>query len=456
MENSFHNKEEYQPKVLVFACNWCSYAGADMAGVSRLQMPPNCRVVRVMCSARVGPEMVLSALFKGMDAVLVLGCHPGDCHYSEGNFYTRRRALVLEKLLDLLGIAKERFQVRWVSAAEGEKFAKTIREVVDQITRLGPNPSSEKFFGGPGGDFSKKPPGRRRQYNQIPGQEEMEDKLKKIAGEFLQQPDVECFIGYETSPDGSVRPVFIRSPGEVDRLVWNRECFANLAAYLPNFREKEGIVGIAVKGCDARSLRELIRSRQVDRSKIYIVGLPCTDKGLRADEGDGIAERCFGCVFPENFEYDAVLGPMEIPGLPPRAGDSMPGGLSFEERFAFWEKEIEKCISCNACRKICYGCFCPECIFESVRPRWVTGRRSLGEKFFFHSVRAFHLVGRCIECGECERACPAGVRLMLLNKQLQRDIENLFGCRGIGVTEEPPPLLTFSKDDPDPFSGGHE
>jgi coenzyme F420-reducing hydrogenase delta subunit len=140
MENFSHNKEGYQPKVLVFACNWCSYAGADMAGVSRLQMPPNCRVVRVMCSARVSPEMVLSALFKGMDAVLVLGCHPGDCHYSEGNFYTRRRALVLEKMLDLLGIAKERFQVRWVSAAEGEKFAKTIREVVEQVTSLGPNP----------------------------------------------------------------------------------------------------------------------------------------------------------------------------------------------------------------------------------------------------------------------------------------------------------------------------
>jgi F420-non-reducing hydrogenase iron-sulfur subunit len=136
---SGNNLEKYQPRVLVFACNWCSYAGADTAGVARLQMPANCRVVRVMCSARVAPEMVLSALFKGLDAVLVLGCHPGDCHYSEGNYYTRRRALVLQKLLDTLGIAKERFQVRWISAAEGEKFAKTIREVVEQVSCLGPN-----------------------------------------------------------------------------------------------------------------------------------------------------------------------------------------------------------------------------------------------------------------------------------------------------------------------------
>jgi F420-non-reducing hydrogenase iron-sulfur subunit len=135
--------EKYQPKVLVFACNWCSYAGADLAGVSRLQMPPNCRVVRVMCSARVRPEMILAALTKGIDAVVVLGCHPGDCHYSEGNLFTRRRALVLQKLLVSMGVPKERFQVRWISAAEGAKFAKTIHEVVDQVSGLGPNPLGE-------------------------------------------------------------------------------------------------------------------------------------------------------------------------------------------------------------------------------------------------------------------------------------------------------------------------
>ena len=134
------SENEYRPKVLVFACNWCSYAGADLAGVSRLQMPPNCRVVRVMCSARVRPEMVLAALAKGIDTVLVLGCHPGDCHYSEGNFYTRRRGLALQRLLDTLGIDPARFQVQWVSAAEDARFATTIRDVVESVAGLGPNP----------------------------------------------------------------------------------------------------------------------------------------------------------------------------------------------------------------------------------------------------------------------------------------------------------------------------
>lgn len=128
----------FEPRILVFACNWCSYAGADMAGVSRFQMPPNCRVVRVMCSARVRPEQVVAALVRGVDGVLVLGCHPGDCHYAEGNYHTRRRALVLGRLLDALGIEPERFQVSWVSAAEGARFAETIRRVIEDVRRLGP------------------------------------------------------------------------------------------------------------------------------------------------------------------------------------------------------------------------------------------------------------------------------------------------------------------------------
>ena len=277
----------------------------------------------------------------------------------------------------------------------------------------------------------------------------MENRLREIAGEFLQRPDAQCFIGYEQVNEGSIRPAFIRTPEEAKRLVWNRECYANLAAYLPRFAKTGGIVGITVKGCDARSLRELIRARQVERSKVFIVGLPCT--GLKAPAGEGIAERCFGCIFPGNFTYDAVLGPMTTPDLPPRAEDETLSGLTVEERFASWEKEIEKCISCDLCRKICYACFCPECIFESRQPRWVTSRHSQAEKFFYHSVRALHLVGRCIGCGECERGCPAGVRLMLINRQLQKDIEDLFDYKGVGVSEEPPPLLTFSKDDPDPF-----
>lgn len=130
--------DEFQPKILIFACNWCSYAGADLAGVSRVQMPPDCQVVRVMCSGRVEPELVISALCRGMDGVLVLGCHPGECHYTQGNYYARRRALLLKELLPYVGIEPERFQLKWVSASEGGKFAEVVQEMVEGVRRLGP------------------------------------------------------------------------------------------------------------------------------------------------------------------------------------------------------------------------------------------------------------------------------------------------------------------------------
>jgi F420-non-reducing hydrogenase iron-sulfur subunit len=135
---------EFKPKILAFCCNWCAYAGADLAGVSRFQMPTDVRVIRVMCSGRVPPELIIRALANGLDGVMILGCHPGECHYSEGNYLTRRRAHVLKRLLMYIGIEPERFQLRWVSAAEAAKFTAVIKEITDKITKLGPNKWVEK------------------------------------------------------------------------------------------------------------------------------------------------------------------------------------------------------------------------------------------------------------------------------------------------------------------------
>lgn len=139
MQDTKEVQTEFKPKILAFCCNWCAYAGADLAGVSRLQMPTDVRVIRVMCSGRVPPELIIRALANGLDGVMVLGCHPGECHYSEGNYLTRRRAHVLKRLLMYIGIEPERFQLRWVSAAEGAKFTAVVKEITDKITALGPN-----------------------------------------------------------------------------------------------------------------------------------------------------------------------------------------------------------------------------------------------------------------------------------------------------------------------------
>ena len=129
---------EFEPKILAFLCNWCSYAGADQAGNMRKTYPANIRVVRVMCSGRVEPDFVLKAFREGADGVLVCGCHPGDCHYQEGNYKTARRMRLLGRMLEQFGIEPERFRLEWISAAEGDKFVKVAREITDAVRDLGP------------------------------------------------------------------------------------------------------------------------------------------------------------------------------------------------------------------------------------------------------------------------------------------------------------------------------
>ncbi|MEM2971230.1 MAG: hydrogenase iron-sulfur subunit [Candidatus Bathyarchaeia archaeon] len=134
-------KTEFEPKIIGFLCNWCAYAGADLAGVSRIQYPPNIRVIRVMCSGRIDPVFILEALKDGADGVLVAGCHlPSDCHYISGNFKALRRITLLKKVLGELGIEPERVRLEWVSASEGDRFAAIVRDMVEQVRKLGPNP----------------------------------------------------------------------------------------------------------------------------------------------------------------------------------------------------------------------------------------------------------------------------------------------------------------------------
>ena len=128
----------FEPEIVAFVCNWCTYTAADLAGVSRIKYAPNARVIRVMCSGRVDPQFVMKAFSEGADGVMILGCHPGDCHYKEGNYKALRRARALEKLLQQFGIEKERFQLDWVSASEGEKFAHITSVMVGQVRKLGP------------------------------------------------------------------------------------------------------------------------------------------------------------------------------------------------------------------------------------------------------------------------------------------------------------------------------
>jgi len=135
----------HEPKIVAFLCNWCTYVGADLAGTSRIQYPPNVRVIRLMCSGAVDQVYVLKALLNGADGVLIGGCHPGDCHYQEGNYKARRRIVALSDILKSTGLQEERVMLRWISASEGQRFAETVTEFTAKLKEMGPNPLRQEW-----------------------------------------------------------------------------------------------------------------------------------------------------------------------------------------------------------------------------------------------------------------------------------------------------------------------
>ena len=134
------DREDFEPKIIAFLCNWCAYTAADLAGTSRLEYPPNVRIIRLMCSGALDPVYVLKALLAGADGVLIAGCHPGDCHYQDGNYKARRRVAILKEILKSVGFDEERIWLRWISASEGQRFAETVREMVETLREKGASP----------------------------------------------------------------------------------------------------------------------------------------------------------------------------------------------------------------------------------------------------------------------------------------------------------------------------
>lgn len=131
--------KEFEPRIVAFFCNWCTYLAADLAGTSRMKYAPNARVIRVMCSGRVDPQFVLEAFAKGADGVLIGGCHPGDCHYQEGNYRTLRRFQLLKRILTEMGIEEERIRLEWISASEADRLKSVVNDMVEKLRALGPN-----------------------------------------------------------------------------------------------------------------------------------------------------------------------------------------------------------------------------------------------------------------------------------------------------------------------------
>ncbi|MBI4656323.1 MAG: 4Fe-4S dicluster domain-containing protein [Elusimicrobia bacterium] len=252
---------------------------------------------------------------------------------------------------------------------------------------------------------------------------ELIDKAKEL----LKEKKVETVIGYREIR-GCVVPAYVDSPCDADCLIFDKRCVYNLANYLKWFKNKN--VALVLKGCDAKSINVWLQEFQIKRENIFIIGVECYGVMNEKSADAGLSDKCGHCEAHVPNIYDAVIKHQgdkkeSVQGEPFKDIQEFEK-LPHDERWDFWKKQFEKCIKCYACREICPMCYCKECIVERNIPQWIMSSPSVKGNFEWNMVRAFHLAGRCVECGECERACPVNIPLMKLNKKLIKEMKELF------------------------------
>ncbi len=286
--------------------------------------------------------------------------------------------------------------------------------------------------------------------------------LRDLAKKLLTDGTVGVVIGYEEGPHG-VRPSFVKDAADTGRLIFDRRCVQNLATYLAPRRNHLGALGkkaVVVKGCDARAVAGLIRETQIKREDVVIIGVRCGGVLRCGCEGnpelspETVADRCANCDIREPKLVDHLVG--ELPPAPPVATERASRIARLEEmtpeqRWDYWRQELSRCVLCHACREVCPMCFCERCVADKTVPQWIesspTGRANLA----WHLTRALHQAGRCCDCGECERACPADIPLGLLNRKLAQVVEERYEFRATDDPEVPAPVGSYKLNDTQEF-----
>jgi ferredoxin len=293
------------------------------------------------------------------------------------------------------------------------------------------------------------------------GRHALIDEIRATARQILENKTVDLVIGYEAGTRGATRPAFIYSADEADRLVWNDACTHNLANYVrdkhvpPKRGAPPAKLGLVLKACDARAINVLLRENQVPRGDLYLIGVAC--EGMRQNAGfaarapGDLQPRCQACTERVPVVYDVLVGEVKTSEVSETSEVLQQlnrlEAMTPAERQAFWDAEFARCLRCYACRQACPGCYCVECTAEQLDPEWVGIGIRPPEKRFFHTMRAYHLAGRCVGCDECARVCPVGVRLDLLNAWFRHEVEQTFGYKAGADATTPAPLATFRPDE---------
>jgi coenzyme F420-reducing hydrogenase beta subunit len=309
------------------------------------------------------------------------------------------------------------------------------------------------------------------------------ERIREIARRLLQEGKVDVVLGFQRGTLPMInQPILVNKPAEVRRLNWDSFCAGNLTTYLPRRRDR---IALLVKGCDSRNVVLQILENQIKREQLYLIGVPCrgmldrrlvlaalegrepivlteTDGQLRAKGNDFedvlprdayLQENCSVCTHRNPVIYDELIGdPVAEQGQVDRYADIRAvEAMSEDERWKHFDELLAPCIRCYACRNACPMCYCPVCFVDESMPQWLGKSIDPTDTKTFHFLRAYHLAGRCTDCGNCEQACPMSIKVRQLTKKLEKDIIELYDYEAGLSLDQRPPLDTYRRDDPQEF-----